>query len=393
MARLLKPSTIRTGNKVEVSALGDFPTPVSGVITLEDDATYELTQSIDLAGNRLVGGQNTVIIGGSSENCILTSTGLSASTALLSSAWTLPCRYFAITHGTAVNLDATGNANQALDWEGVNFLNCATIGTIKNYSNAIFMACAHLGSSSLTFDGSIGTIGFTNCLFDAASSGTSLVLPSTLTVTRRFRIAYCAFVTLSGETGIDVDASATIPDEGYILDTVNFSGGGTYTTGVLPTDNKAKFTDVVGTDNSASVGYMTMTGNATATTITTQGVAVKVAGTTTFQSAVSQKFEHSANRLTYKGAISRVFKVDAVISVLASNNTQIGTYIAVNGSVVSYSEIYTTADGNNRSENVKVMLITQLDTDDYVEVWIENDSNTNNITVEDLSCTVTAVPG
>ena len=54
------------GDTVFVSEVGDFPASVGGVIQLEDNRTYFLTGNIDLLGSRLVGGQNTVIIGGSS---------------------------------------------------------------------------------------------------------------------------------------------------------------------------------------------------------------------------------------------------------------------------------------------------------------------------------------
>lgn len=390
-AQRIGASNNTQGETVFVRSVSDFPASVGGVIQLDDNKTYFLTGSIDLLGSRLVGGQNSVIIGGSSENCILTSTGLDSGTALLSSAYSLPCRFFSISHGTAINLDATGNSDQAIDWAGVNFLNCATIGTVKNYSNAIFQLCAHLNSQGMTFDGSIGTIGFTDCLFNPPASGTALTFPATLTITRRFRTSYCAFVILSGETGINMSTSATVPVEGYILDTVNFAGGGTYTTGVAFNDNKSLFSNVQGVENSASVGMMTMQGNATATTITTQAVAVKAAGTTTFQSSVSQKFSHTDNRLTYTGAITRRFRVGAVASMLATNNTQLGSYIAKNGSVISFSEIYTTADGNNRSENTAIQAVVDLEENDYIEFWVENDSGTANITVEDLSVIVEAL--
>ena len=51
----------------------DFPPPVSGVITLGDNINYFLVGTVDLEGSRIIAGQNTVIIGGSSENCILKS--------------------------------------------------------------------------------------------------------------------------------------------------------------------------------------------------------------------------------------------------------------------------------------------------------------------------------
>jgi len=256
IVELFPTSTGLAGNEfVFVFSILDLPTAVSSVITLEDNITYFITKTIDLAGARLVGGVNSVIIGGSSENCILKSTGLSSSTALITSVYSLPIRNITITHGTALNLDGDGTTT-ALDWFGVNFTDCATVGTIKDYTNFVMSDSAFLNSGNLTFDGTIGTIGMSNCLFDCATTSTALILPSTLTVSRRFRIIYSSFVVLSGETGINVNASATISSERYILDTVNFSGGGTYTSGVTYTDNKALFVNCVGITNTSTKGFM-----------------------------------------------------------------------------------------------------------------------------------------
>ncbi len=152
-------------NMIFVNAKSDFPTAVSGVITLAANVTYFITTTVDLTGDRIVGSQNTTLIGGSSENCFLISTGLSSSTALISSNWSLPMRSLSITHGTAINLDATGNANQAIDWFGVNFTNCATVGLVKSYTNFIMTDCALLSSANMSFDGTMGTVGFDQCLF------------------------------------------------------------------------------------------------------------------------------------------------------------------------------------------------------------------------------------
>ena len=77
--------------------------------------------------------------------------------------------------------------------------------------------------------------------------------------------------------------------------------------------------------------------------------------------------------------------------MLATNNTQVGSYIAKNGAVISFSVIYTTADGNNRAENVTVQTIVELTQDDYVEFWVENESGTNNVTIEDMTAIVNEI--
>ena len=276
-----KASITDLSQAIFITTKSDFPASVAGVITLGDNKTYfMLNGDIDLTGDRIVCGRNTTLIGGSSENTILRSTGLDANTALITSNWSIPMRFFTITHGTAINFDATGNANQAIDWIGINFTDCATVGTIKNYNNFVQTDSAYLNSQGLTFDGSIGTIAFGSTIFDTSDGGTSIILPSTLTVTRRFRIIYSSFITLSGETSLNVSTSATIPNEGYILDTVSFSGGGTYITGVQYNDNKALFINCKPIDNTGNIAQYYMAENATTTTVSASDTFYKVAGTT-----------------------------------------------------------------------------------------------------------------
>lgn len=355
------------------------------VITLKDNFSYYFTTSVDLLGRRLVGGRNTVILGSSSENSSILSTGLSADTAIITSAWSMPIRFISITHNTGVNLNANGNADQALDWLDVNFLNCDTVGVIANYNNFLMTDSTFLNSGGLTFDGSFGTVGFSQCLFEGSGTGSVIILPATLVLSSRFKIIYSSFVVIPGETGIEVSASANIPTEGYILDTVNFAGDGTYTSGVAFSDNKASWVNNRGVENSAEIAVLTMTGNSTATVIDTINTPVKVAGTTTLDSSVSQKFTHTNNRATYSGAVSRNFKITATLSVASGNNNQIGVYIAKNATVIPSSETYLTANSSGRTENSVVQSVVSLSQGDYVEVWVKNASGTANITVVDMS--------
>lgn len=372
---------------VFVESVADFPNATGDVITLVDGVCYFVTRPVDLGGKRLVAGQNTTIMGSSYYSCSISSTGLAAGTALLASAWNLHLASISITHGTAVNLDATGNAGQALDFQGVNFEDCATIGTIKNYDNVLLTNCGILESAGLTLDGTISTFAADKCLFNPPASGTAIVLPSSVTISRRFRVIYSSFVVGSGETGINASASATIPTEGYILDTVNFSGAGTYISGLTHTDDESLFVNCRGITNTAVAAGMTMSNNATATNIVTTGVAVKVAGTTT-AAPENQKFTHSDNKLTYTGALPRVFRISVILTVTGPNNAQITASIYDIGSQVSGSAFTVTTDGSGRAENIITQAIVSMDATDYIEVYISNDTNNTDVTVEDMSVIV-----
>jgi hypothetical protein len=375
--------TIASGDIVFVNDKTDLPTAVSNVITLADNVTYYFTTTVDLTGDRLVGGENTVILGSSSENSRIKSTGLGVGVPLFYTEWTTPIRHVTFQDvDTALHIAGTVNPPVALDWTGVNYLNVPNIGLIDTCDNWIYSKGAILNSQNLQFSGTVGTVGIDNSIFvGTGSSGNILDILSTCTITRRFRLIYSSMVVFGATVGINVDASATIPTEGYILDTINFSAGGTYLSGVSYTDNKTRFVNSKGIENTAEIGNLYMLNNATATVISGSGVPTKVLGTTT-ANAINQKFSHSDNRLTYTGGLIRDFQVSVTTSLTSGNNNVIGVYVAKNGTILTESEMYGTTSSAGRAESISCQTILEMEENDYIEIWVENNTATQNITVE-----------
>jgi hypothetical protein len=375
--------TIASGDIVFVNDKTDLPTAVSNVITLGDNVTYYFTTTVDLTGDRLVGGENTVILGSSSENSRIKSTGLGVGVPLFYTEWTTPIRHVTFQDvDTALHIVGTVNPPVALDWTGVNYLNVPNIGLIDTCDNWIYSKGAILNSQNLQFSGTVGTVGVDNSIFvGTGSSGNILDILSTCTVTRRFRLIYSSMVVFGATVGINVDSSATIPTEGYILDTINFSAGGTYLSGVSYTDNKTRFVNSKGIENTAEIGNLYMLNNATATVISGSGVPTKVLGTTT-ANAINQKFSHSDNRLTYTGGLIRDFQVSVTTSLTSGNNNVIGVYVAKNGAIIAESEMYGTTSSSGRAESISCQTILEMQENDYIEIWVENNTATQNITVE-----------
>lgn len=373
-----------SGGLIMVSSLSDLPDAVNDVITLEPNVNYFITTSIDLNGARLVGSSNTTIIGGSSETSVITSTGLNASTALFTTQYTTPIRHISFKDvGTALSID--GQTTSALDWTGVNFVNIPNIGIVQNADNFIFTKGAFLNSKGLTFTGTIGTIAISDSLLSGDGTlGNIVEVDSLAVITRRFRIIYSSIIAFGSTVGLNVSTSADIINQSYILDTVNFGGNGTYLQGIQADNNKALFTNVSNIDNSADICQYSMRNNAVATNVTTAGAVYKILGTTT-NSSVTQKFTHTNNRATYVGALNRFFKVSATLSVISGNNNLIGIYIAKNGSVLPDSEVYITTNASGNAEGASVQVLTQLIENDFIEIWVENDSSTSNITVSFLN--------
>ena len=380
---------------VFVNSKSDFPTPSSGVITLEDNYTYFICSTVDLLGDRLVAGQNTTILGGSSENCRIKSTGINTTTALLSSNYSLPLRNITLEAPYAINLDATGYGTQALDWFGVNFTNCAKVGIISSYNNFIMLDGAFLDSQDLTFDGTTGTVGFNQCLFSGnfGLGGTKSILnfPSTFICTRRIRTTVCSFVVPSGYTGITVADGVNFSQaESFILQTCNFSGPGTKL-GI------STHTDVDGLDsfydgnrgiqNSFVVGQLYMKDNVGLTTFVASNTWTKIVGVTTTLGVTNSKFTATDNRLTCNSVIDRKYSIQATISFEQGANpinVKFGLYIADVFVGIKTSSIFNhlaTGDIND----VTLHDIVELNSGDYVELHALNTDNDEPLRVIDVN--------
>lgn len=380
---------------IKISDKKHLPPPIAGVITLEPDTAYCFEGTIDLLGDRLVGSSNTAILGTSSETSFITSTGLNAGTPLFTTAYTTPIRNISFNDvDTVLNIDGDLVAPSqlpALDWTGVNFVNVPNIGTIKNVDNFIYTKGAFINSQNLIIDGSIATFAANQSLFTGNGlAGDIIKVADTANITRRFRIIYSSFVVPNPAIGVNFSLLANVPNDNYILDTVNFSGDGIYISGVPYTDNRARFVGVRGVSNSGEVCNYSMLNNAVATVINSIGVAVKIAGTTT-ANPLNQKFSHSNNRATYVGSLTRIFQVTTTITLSSGNNQILGVYVTKNDNVVPASEIYTTTDGNGKTQALTVQAILELSTNDYVEIWVENSSSITNVVVSYMNVVVKSI--
>jgi len=382
-----------------VNAKADFPSPSGGIITLDADKTYIVATTVDLTGDRLVASGVCNLFGYSSEVSYLTSTGLGVGVPLLTSEYTIVLENITIHDvDTAVSID--GNTRLvALDWENVNFADVPNIGVINTCDNFIFETGAFLGAQGLRFTGTIGTVGFSNSLFRGlGSAGNIIELDASCTITRRFRIIYSSIVAFGSTVGINVNASATIPTEAYILDTVNFSGGSTYLSGLNHTSLKSLFIACVGIVNTESLGSMYMKNNAVETVISVLNDRYNIAGVTE-SNGINQRFTHdvATNTLQYVGVQSKVFHVNLTFTISpASNNQKYGIYIGVNkgGAInpsadrISESEAYINTPQSGRADAAAIQALVQLDPNDRVYMIVQNTTSTANVTVEFMNLVI-----
>lgn len=120
-----------------------------------------------------------------------------------------------------------------------------------------------------------------------------------------------------------------------------------------------------------------------ATTIATPSTFVKVAGTTTMVSGAHRVDMPQDNRLRYLGIATVHIHLVANLSVsCAANNQHISFAIFKNGVKVDHSQMdHLIGTGTD----VKIMAIhadMDLTTNDYVELWVSNETSTGAVTVE-----------
>lgn len=140
--------------------------------------------------------------------------------------------------------------------------------------------------------------------------------------------------------------------------------------------------------NNSFGGYAFTT--AAATTIATAGTAVKAAGTTTklAQSVDVDAGDTTDNRFVYEGATLRTFKVDAAVAVAPASGTNqdISLVLAKNGTAIANTKVQGRA-ASTAAINLAMTAVVEVDTDDYLELFVANETGTVNVQVENGSLT------
>jgi hypothetical protein len=97
---------------------------------------------------------------------------------------------------------------------------------------------------------------------------------------------------------------------------------------------------------------------------------------------------HTNNRVTYTGTTSKVFQIEGIVSVSAGNNEQIHASFFKNNSLYPCSEQSTVTSSGGKSTALPFHCIVELQTNDYIEVFVKNQSNTTNITLDNVNVIV-----
>ena len=128
-------------------------------------------------------------------------------------------------------------------------------------------------------------------------------------------------------------------------------------------------------------GQVYMQGNSTATVIASTATPVLVAGTWTVDLSTNATCT-TAGRITYTGTTTQILKINAALSLdpASGSNQNLQVYLYKNGAAIAGSRIESKI---NHGEHKEVSLVYQISmaTNDYIEIYVQNSTATNNITV------------
>lgn len=130
-------------------------------------------------------------------------------------------------------------------------------------------------------------------------------------------------------------------------------------------------------------GEIHMQDNHDETLISKKNTPVKVTGNTISGELLA--FVATNNRLTYKGNEPATFQSVSTISSKSTNsNGKYTFYLSKNGLLISKSSMSRYFKKNSEG-NLTLTTIISLKMDDYIEVWVENNTNDGNICICDLN--------
>jgi len=132
----------------------------------------------------------------------------------------------------------------------------------------------------------------------------------------------------------------------------------------------------------AEYANVNMHGNSTETVITSTATPVKVAGTFTVGDEAGYTGD-TTGKITHTGSTARHI-INAIVSMTVASGTNhtVSMYIALNGTVIPSSKT-TTTTSNGLYRSLATFANLELDEGDYVEIFVRNESTTDNLIVLD----------
>ena len=293
------------------------------------------------------------------------------------------------------DLDNNENAN-AVELNRVNFNQCVSLGLLDSYRQILMtnVGFVYFGATGvvdgLTIDGTMsgGMTVLTTITLGQQAGITLFQAGASLSIGGSLRSDINALSINATSVVFDFETGDFVSDSAFFLEGVRVNPAATNAiTGITGSDRKAQFRNCRGFPNTHRGGVWKVS-TAAATVISTINTAVKLAGTTTY--SLMDHFTQSASNAIESNTTELVnIDVDGSISLTGSEGDDISIVLRHwDDSASAYIDLETylttfTATTGPRLPGTQDMSVdgeVVMDIGDRIEIWIENNTGTDNIT-------------
>jgi len=375
-------------NSIVISTLTDLPDPVLTVITLADNTLYLIDGDINLGVNTLVLGTNTVLMGQGEGVSSITS---SASGNLLTATTSFAIYDIEIVAPSATIFNCTGSASETAVVEHVTITSASDLGAFNTWHSCIFeFVTITTTTTGLHFTGACGEVLMHIVNFNA---GYDVAIDLNSATFDSVNINTCNFENASATSHINIAASSANINANKIgrFTDLNFDSGATNIVNNFDTGNirweSHNNLNLTETNRNAQMYMHTQQTTTISTGSGDTGNPIKINAGTSWVSAHSDQFTVNTNgRLTYVGETETEFLIDCKIAgTVAAGTSNFSFYLAKNGSIITASKSLAEFTSTAISNPPSTAAIVSLQTDDYIELFVENTTDEDNWVSEVLN--------
>jgi len=357
----------------------DFPAAVAGVITLAGDTEYQLQTDVSTA-NRFVMGATTVLSGADANLCSLTYTGTGTMLTAVDANFKLADISLIANSGTMFDVSSTTGAHINRNFNC--FITADSLGNYDNYFIVQFEVCGFTATTAgITFTNNFTIIRFSLISFVMTSgAGTAIDLGTSTAVS--FAIENALFI---------------VSTTGYILDgatgsaNIDSTGLGTLTrcfqTGTSTFLNNISVYDALWEsfqNNTLQDSRTIMLATHGGATLTIGAAATPVIVGPTWTAETDHRFSTTVGgRFTYVGKGEEVSITASITADIVAGVDNCSFFVYLNGVQIPNSRVIREFDSGNPG-NVALLWSLALATNDYIEIWAQNDDAAVNVIIVNL---------
>ncbi len=381
--------TLVGGNKlVVVNALADFPAAAGGTIALAANTSYVLGDNVNIGTDFLTFGNGTALSGFGVFVTTLTYTGtgsmlvgvdVSASVSDI----TLDCPTAALFNFT----ESASGGLHALVVRDIVVLNCLRFGTVDKLRGITMKGLlANSCTTGLQITGNVYDALELTSVTLVSTEATFVGIDVANSTHKVVRIDSIILFGGAGSVGLKGDVASANITTGFIasVSNVQFDGVTTPLSGITVDDTRYNFVGNGRVADTMPDAMVSLNSNATATVLSVSTPTL-VLGTWSLERA-SQFTTTAAGRITYIGErdLTTPVIVTMTMEPASGTNKEIRAYIALNGTIITNSGQTIDIDSSDPLQ-ISIPWQLTLSENDFLEVFIENISDSVNVTVIDAT--------